>query len=209
MKLNLVQSFLLWAARRHFPPLIIRAAIPVAGGLNVANEHGSSLSEALIALNRSDVIAAMLHAGWKADSAGTSGWTAPTVACDLSAYVALDSLLGFGVSPDLRNKNHTTALMIAGRQNNLQAARTLLTARANPDLADCQGWTAAHWTVHKDRPQTLEMLELMHEFGADLETVDEHGRTCFELDSSRSSTLLALRERLRANASEALTMISR
>ncbi|ABM96844.1 ankyrin repeat domain-containing protein [Methylibium petroleiphilum] len=192
------RAALLWLVGSRAPVPLLCAVIPRLGDLTGVNTDGNSVSEVLVGLNDERVMAALLRSRWSASSQAISGWTAPTVAVDRNALRSLELMLRSGVSPDLRNGNQTTALMIAARQNNLEAMKHLLRAGAKPDLADRQGFTAAHWAVHKDRPLTLKVLSMLRRHGADLLTVDVHGRTCFELASSYAAELQRLGAAVRA-----------
>lgn len=188
---------LIWLAERRWTRPLLRRLLPFARELNGLTADGRSLSELLVGLNDALVIKALMRTSWDPASPAVSGWTAPTVACDMDALDSLRAMLAAGVSPDVRNTNQTTALMIAARQNKLEHMEMLLEAKAAPNLADRQGWTAAHWCVHKNRPLTIEVLEKLRSHGADLLLEDLGGRTCFDLDSDYGEQLQALRESLR------------
>lgn len=54
----------------------------------------------------------------------------------------------------------------------------LLKAGVDVDVADNDGWTPLHWTVHK---KNIEMAEFLLEQGADVNTADKGGWTPLDL----------------------------
>jgi ankyrin repeat protein len=185
------RTALAWMARRRLPALLVCKLISRVRDLNTLFEDGSSLSEALVALDDKRVIETLLRSDWDPAVQAVSGWAAPTVAADLDALEALKAMIAGGVSVDLPNSNLTTALMIAGRQTNLRMVRALLEAGAKPNLQDKIGFTAAHWTVHKNRSGMVAVLEALKGFGANLWLRDFSGRSCFELDHDYEGALVA------------------
>jgi hypothetical protein len=181
---------------RKWPARLVGALIPLVKDLNAVSADGGCLFEALIGMDDQRIVELMLLSNWNPASTAASGWASPTIAVDRNALKSLVALLHGGVSPDIRNVNQTTALMIAGRQNNLAAMALLRAAKANPDLQDKDGWTAAHWTVHKGRHDTMKALEQLRAMGANLFARDIHGQTCFDLESDCSVEVHALGRRL-------------
>ncbi|MFK4705912.1 ankyrin repeat protein [Roseateles asaccharophilus] len=185
------------SASPHLARASARFMLPMCGPINGVSETGDNLPEQLIALNDPGLIAVLLKNGWDPADQAVSGWSGVTHAVDQKAYAALKAMLDADVHPDTPNGNGMTALMIAARQNDLEAMDLLLKAGANPNAADRAGWTAAHWTVHKDRPLTMEVLEKLRRAGANLFTASFlDGRTCFDLGVRFKDELAVLRAQL-------------
>lgn len=192
------QLLTLASASPHLARASARFLLPMCGPINGVSQTGDNLPEQLIALNDPALIDVLLKNGWDPADQASSGWCGPTHAVDLKAHEALKAMLEseeYPVYADTPNANGMTALMLASRQNNLEAMHILLKAGANPNAADAAGWTAAHWTVHKDRPLTMEVLAVLRNAGANLLAESFlDGRTCFDLGMRFRNQLAALRQ---------------
>jgi len=100
------------------------------------------------------------------------------------AYDIIQVLLDHFSNVDPRDKMGRTPLFIAVRGGKVDDARQLLMAGADPNLADHHGHTAAHVAAIKATlPDAImsatfsEILELLQQYGANLEIKDQKGRS--------------------------------
>jgi len=83
-------------------------------------------------------------------------------------------LLAQGASPDGRDEEQRTPLMLAVGEGHRTLVRVLLEAGADPNLRDLDGWSALDVAVAR---KMIEIVWLLVQFGADVNAMDDRGRS--------------------------------
>jgi ankyrin repeat protein len=74
------------------------------------------------------------------------------------------------------------------RWGRLEAAQILLAAKADPNIANARGWTAAHYAAR--RGVSVDVLKCLLDGGADFRVKDEAGRTPLDIATGRNRAKL-------------------
>lgn len=123
---------------------------------------------------RTDILGALLDAGYPIDARTSSGYTAAILAAYDEQPAALDYLLGRGANPCLGDRNGNTALMGALYKGERPAARRLLQTACPVDQTNNAGETALSFAVMFGR---LDMIQELVDRGADASHRDRQGDT--------------------------------
>ncbi len=146
----------------------------IAEGADVNALRADNTSALLYALHQGDLelSRALVEAGANVNQRNAYGATTLGEAAQAPADVVplLKLLLEHGADPDLPNLEGETALMIAARAGNLEAAELLLSHGANIHAKEqWGGQTAIMWAAAQSQPA---MLKLLIAHGAN---INEHG----------------------------------
>jgi ankyrin repeat protein len=87
----------------------------------------------------------------------------------------VEALLNKGVNIDATGRNHHTALIAATYGGNDDVVILLLQHKANPNVKDDNGWTAAHYAAMKGAPN--HVLHAFASAGADFTIKGRDGKT--------------------------------
>jgi ankyrin repeat protein len=122
----------------------------------------------------------LLRNGSPVDAANLRGDTAlHLLATNYDNQALLSLLIKNGASLNIRGKDFMfTPLLCSITMGSDQATRQLLTAGADPNLADVNGRTALHWCAVSRRPPSIIDLALAH--GANIALTDNAGLTAEE-----------------------------
>ena len=91
----------------------------------------------------------------------------------------LQALVNHGANMDRINSKEESALLLACRQERIEAAKFLLEAGASPTMVDKDGATCLHWGIH--RHFNSEVLQVLIDHGVPLDIVDHKCRTALQL----------------------------
>ncbi len=108
------------------------------------------------------------------------------LACETGNKELVKLLIEYGANLNQQDYDGYSALLyVTDNTNNVEIARLLLKAGANPNIKGFGGITPLHTAVFKGNP---EMVELLIEYGADVNAKDEmKGETPLDLASGLSS----------------------
>lgn len=123
-----------------------------------------------------------LQSGAKVDSKASNGLTALHIAAISGVMAVADMLLKRGALVDETSDGGLTALYFAIQANNVGMVGLLLTRKANINHQNEQGRTPLHWACALSTPKLdgqarTKMAQLLLSKGADLEIVDQGGKT--------------------------------
>jgi ankyrin repeat protein len=123
---------------------------------------------------RTDILGALLDAGYPIDAHTSSGYTATILAAYDEQPAALDYLLRRGADACAADRNGNTALMGALYKGELSIARRLLKAACPIDQVNNAGETALSFAVMFGR---LDVVPDLVDLGADPSHLDRQGDT--------------------------------
>lgn len=129
------------------------------------------------------------------DDPDGSGMTPLMWAAYRGSYTYLEVLLSQGAQIDLRDSVGRTALTLAIEATSMKCAKALLTAGANPNIADDRGFSPAHKLYFfKSSLDSESMATLLHVRGANLDAKDIDGWTPlhYATDSGSHEAVVAL-----------------
>jgi len=121
---------------------------------------------------RTDILSALLDAGYPINATTSSGFTAVILTAYDEQPVALDYLIARGANTCVGDRNGNTALMGALYKGNLDIARRLLRAGCPIDQANNAGETALSFAAMFGR---LTFIDILADNGADLAHRDRRG----------------------------------
>jgi hypothetical protein len=112
----------------------------------------------------------------------------------------IPQLLQYGAEVNESDNNGHTPLMMAVSWNRVGVARTLLDAKANPEMQAIRGWTALMLAASYNR---VEMVELLLERQADINAKNSERKSALELttDSDIKARLIKAGARPKLNKS--------
>lgn len=90
----------------------------------------------------------------------------------------LKSLESSGVSLELKNEKGWSALTVACFHQKMEVVKYLLSRKVNPNTANIKGTTALMFA--KTHAKGTEILEMLLTSGADINAVDNFGRTILD-----------------------------
>lgn len=125
-------------------------------------------------VGRTDILGALLDAGYPIDAQTSSGYTATILAAYDEQPAALDYLLGRGANACLGDRNGNTALMGALYKGEMAIARRLLQTACPIDQVNHAGETALSFAVLFGR---LDIVQALVDRGADTSHRDHQGDT--------------------------------
>ena len=144
--------------------------------LNAPDERGRSPAMVAIQEGAPGALAALLEGG--ADkNALLMGWTLAMMCVDKGDLSCLKALSKAGLdNAQAMTRGHGawSALMMAAEKGWLAGVQELLAAGADPNAANDEGWTAAHWAAWRDQGECFEALL---ESGADPQRKAPDGQT--------------------------------
>ena len=191
--------------------------------VSVRNKMGNTALHFAASYGTPDTVEALIEAGAALDVANDKGKTpldimktnvklkdselmkklfAPTAAtlkkeflrtCRSGSEEEISNALAAGVSPNVKNKSLSTALMFAARDNTAEAVNLLVNAGAYLDVQDIYGNTALIYAAGNN---TDDVVEVLLNAGADIEIKNISGFSA--LDYARRNYRLADTEALRA-----------
>ncbi len=122
----------------------------------------------------------------------TSAWDESPV--EITSYV----IAPFIPHLDDQNNEGKSALILAVEESDLATVKLLLQHNVNLDLQDTNGWTAlmhAVFRTEEDFPATRKITQMLVEYGADRELLNDQGKTVG--DMTDDDTLLYSEDELR------------
>ncbi|MEZ4668276.1 MAG: ankyrin repeat domain-containing protein [Anaerolineae bacterium] len=112
----------------------------------------------------------LVEAGADINFVSGQGYTLLKYAAESIKVEMVRALLEMGADTDAETKRYsTTPLYVAVQQDDLEIARLLLEAGANPNAQN-----ADHW-FPLSNAQSIEMVQLLLDYGADIHLIDERG----------------------------------
>ena len=154
----------------------LQAIISHGADVNATNKN--NLTALMIACMKGniDVINVLLNAGADHSIVDTDGktWIHYAVRGG-SSKETLQVIINHGADVNATNKNNLTALMIACMKGYIDAIDVLLSAGADPSIADTKGETWIHYAVQGDCSK--EILQATIDHGADVNSTNMNGET--------------------------------
>ncbi|WP_260858919.1 ankyrin repeat domain-containing protein [Paraburkholderia sp. BCC1885] len=129
-------------------------------------------------LGRTDILQALLDAGYPIDGTTSQGYTGLILAAYDEEPQAMEFLLGHGANPCLGDRNGNTALMGAIFKGELAIARRLMTTSCSIDQTNNAGETALSFAALFGR---LDLLPELVARGANPNHVDARGGTALRM----------------------------
>ena len=164
----------------------LQAIIDHGADINATNED--SRTALMIACVRGDVeaIHVLLNAGADSTITDTNGftWIHYAVAGGCSKET-LQLIIGNGAKVNAIDKNSSTALMLACQTENVEAINVLLNAGTASTITDTNGGTWIHYAV--DGGCSKETLQIIIEYGADVNAIDKNNSTALMLACQKGS----------------------
>jgi ankyrin repeat protein len=165
--------------------LFVRGDRPMAVASRIVNAHtyDSEWFDAARA-GRTDILAALLDAGYPIDATTSSGYTAAILAAYDDKPAALDYLLGRGADACAGDNNGNTALMGALYKGELSIATRLLATACPVDQVNNAGETALSFAVLFGR---LDFIRTLIDRGADPMHRDAQGDTPYRVAQKQNN----------------------
>ncbi len=175
-------------ARRGLLALACAACLPVRAG---------SYEDFFAAVVRDDpgTITALLQRGFDPNTRDPKGQVGLTLALQNGALKAFEALLqARGLQVEARNTQDESPLMIAALRGQVQAVRSLIALDADVNKT---GWTPLHYAATGTTPQQPEIIVLLLEHHAYIDTESPNGTTPLMMAvhyGTRESAELLLKE---------------
>ncbi len=175
-------------ARRGLLALACAACLPVWAG---------SYEDFFAAVVRNDpgTITALLQRGFDPNTRDPKGQVGLTLALQNGSLKAFEALLqARGLQVDARNTQDESPLMIASLRGQVQAVRSLIALDADVNKT---GWTPLHYAATGTTPQQPEIIALLLEHHAYIDTESPNGTTPLMMAvhyGTRESAELLLKE---------------
>ena len=186
-----------YIARNDCCTEVVQAVISHGADVNVMNEN--NVTALMIACGRGNmhVINVLLNAGAnpRISDADDHTWLHEAVRGGYS-QVVLETMINHGADVNATIKNNRTPVMIACENGNENVINVLLSAGADPNIADADGYTCLHDAVGKGCSK--ETLQVIVEHGADVNATNKYNETallvaCQKLNADAINVLLSVR----------------
>lgn len=174
---------------------VVRQLLAVNADSNVLDPDGRTILMVAAQCGHVSVMESLLDFGAKLNTVGPGGRTALMIAAEHEQLQAVRALVSAGANINIQTSQGYTALMFAldtqfSDTQIDEITKALLEGGANVNLSDTTGTTALMMAPDG------HAVKLLLDSGADMEAVDQHGRSAFRiaLEEDRSSAADALRE---------------
>ncbi|ELU02794.1 hypothetical protein CAPTEDRAFT_142218, partial [Capitella teleta] len=136
---------------------------------------------------RNDVVGVLLEYGAKAELENEDGDSPLKIAISMDNSYGVKRFLEqkYGMEINIADERGVSALHFACAQGNLRMARFLLENDSDVNRRDQSGKSPLHFAFLnlKDQEVLHEMVDLLREFGADVNAIDEDGNTALDCAS--------------------------
>ena len=165
---------------------ILQAIIDHDAHVNATNKRGHSALMMASVKGNIDAVNVLLKAGADPDITDANGNTC----IHLSMYEVwkrkvLQTLIDHGANVNATDKDCQTALVVASDKGNTDAINVLLTAGADPNIADANGNTCLHFAVHQGCNK--EVVQMIIDHGAHVNIANKNGLTALMIACERGN----------------------
>ncbi|KAL1110027.1 hypothetical protein AAG570_014174 [Ranatra chinensis] len=164
------------------------ALLLLQAGADINARNGEDMTPLMEAVknNRTDMVSLLLQQGADADAMTEYGLTALHIATHWSPE-SIPTLIAAGVDIHAATQDGDTALHFAAKSNRTASVKALLDAGFPPNTVNAEGNTALHKAANN--PETVELLI---QYGADVNLENEEKLAPFEMQCSPESLKLFL-----------------
>ena len=151
----------------------------IADGFDVNMRDAEGNTPLLLAAvnRRTDMMYVLLENGADVNFAKDPGITALGIACMFDDWSMIDLLITHGADVNYCAPNGESTLSMACAQGAVNAVQMLLTAKANPNVVDSKGVTPLLHAVMNNTENSLSIVEMLAEKGADVNLAMPNGFT--------------------------------